>query len=76
MRVEGKTPVDETLYLSKRLAYSGGDLAYVGFNTIINASTTATDWQIYKYTWSSGDLTYMQGPLIGSWDGRAALGWT
>jgi len=59
----------------KRLEYSSGNLVYRGYNTTNKASTSAQDWHIWKYTWSSGDLTRIQGPLVGTWDGRASLDW-
>jgi len=72
---------DDTWYPIKtpkavRLAYSGDDMIYRGTNMTHKAATSATDWVVYKYTYSSGDLILVEGPLTGSWDGRAALDWT
>jgi hypothetical protein len=58
-----------------RFAYSGDDLIYRGTHVLSGASTTATNWVITKYTYTSDDITLFE-QLPGSWDGRAALGWT
>lgn len=63
-------------WLSMRVEYSSGDPIYVGKHPLINATQAETGWSIWKLTWTSGDMTYRQGPLHGSWTGRAALGWT
>ncbi len=60
----------ETLY-----AFTGNNPIYVGKNTTHDAATSAIDWYIWKYTWSGNNPTRKEGPLVGSWDGRAALGW-
>ena len=58
-----------------RMAYTAGDLIYRGVHNVHNSATTDTDWEIWKYTWSGDDLIRMEGPLPGSWDGRAAVDW-
>lgn len=60
-----------------RIAYdSSGNLLYRGVNEIHNASSTAATWEIWKYTYdSSNRVTRVEGPLSGSWDGRASLTW-
>lgn len=61
-----------------RYDYDGADqVIYEGRNTTHKAATSDTDWEIWKQTWSAapGNLTRRQGPLTGSWDGRAALSW-
>ena len=55
--------------------WTSGDLDYKGFNVTLAAADAATTWYIWKYTWSTGNPTKIQGPLVGSWTGRAALGW-
>ena len=60
----------------QRLTYSSGDLVYKALHTTINTATSATTWWIWKYTWTSGDLVRIQGPLVGSVDGQANLGWS
>lgn len=48
---------------------------YIGMNRRQDAATTDDDWIIIKYTWDgNGNPTDYQY-LIGTWDGRAALGW-
>lgn len=59
----------------ERYDYTSGNLDYKGLNTVHDAATSATTWNIYKYTWSGTNLDRIEGPLIGSWDGRAALSW-
>jgi len=65
----------ESYWKDRRYEYDTGDLIYRGVNTEPSASTSATTWHIYKYTWDVDDLVRLQGPLSGSWDGRAGLGW-
>jgi YD repeat-containing protein len=56
---------------------ASNNLIYIGTNELLNESTSTNDyWEITKLTWdASGNLTRMQGPLRGTWDGRAALSW-
>lgn len=61
--------------LSVRYEYSGDDLIYRGTHKTFKVATSATGWQVWKYTWNAGDLVYAQGPLPGTWDGRAGLSW-
>lgn len=59
----------------KRFEWSGDDLIYMGTNRTSKASTSEKNWYIWKLTWSGADLIRLQGPLEGSWDDRATLGW-
>lgn len=59
----------------QRFDYTSGDLDYRGANETHNAVITSESWYIWKYTYSGGDLVRIEGPLTGSWDGRASLGW-
>ena len=59
-----------------RLDYSGSDMIYRGINTTHKAATSATNWVIWKYTYVSSILTKIEGPLVGTWDGRPALDWS
>lgn len=68
--------IESPAYLAKRLDWTSGSLDYVGLNASVTAATSATTWQVWKYTWTSSNLTLKQGPLTGSWDGRAALAWS
>jgi hypothetical protein len=59
-----------------RKAYSADDtLLYVGCHYIHKASESDTAWVVWKYTWSGGNCTRIEGPLEGSWTGRASLAW-
>ena len=60
----------------KRLAYSGDDLVYMG-NSLIHKASTSTGnlWFIWKYSYTVGVLTRIEGPLTGNWDDRATLNW-
>jgi hypothetical protein len=53
----------------------GGELIYKGANTVHDADIEATTWAVWKFTYVGGDVTRIEGPLIGSWDGRTALAW-
>jgi hypothetical protein len=52
-----------------------GNLIYEGRNLKDGADRDDTDWYIWKYT-NDGQLTvHEQGPLIGTYTGRADLDW-
>lgn len=59
----------------QRMDYLAGKLVYKGLNTAHGISTSDDSWYIQKYTWSAGTMTRIEGPLVGSWDDRATLGW-
>ena len=59
-----------------RLEYSGRDMIYRGINTTHKAATSATNWVIWKYTYVTSMLTKIEGPLVGTWDGKPALDWS
>jgi len=59
----------------QRFDYTSGSLDYKGMNTTHKADTTATTWYIQKFTWAGDNIVRIEGPLVGSWDGRAALAW-
>ena len=58
-----------------RYEWSSGDLIYKGLHTTHKAATSDTNWYVWKFTWSGSDLERKEGPLTGSWDGKAALAW-
>ena len=60
-----------------RIEYdSSGYLLYRGVHDMHNIAITNEDWEIWKYTNdTSGRVTRIEGPLRGSWDGRASLLW-
>lgn len=55
--------------------WSTDDLIYIGKNTTHKAATSATTWHVWKRTYAAGKMTRQEGPLTGSWDGRAGLAW-
>lgn len=60
----------------QRFAYTAGDLIYKGLSTTHKAATDAGDlWWVWKYTWVSGDLTRIEGPINCNWDDRATEAW-
>lgn len=59
----------------KRFAYTGSDLTYFGFHYLADASTSDSDWSVWKLTYTGDDLTLIEGPLSGSWDDRTSLDW-
>jgi len=65
----------ETYWKEKRFDYTSGDLDYKGFHEIHKTAEGEGTWSVWKYTYSSGDLVRIEGPLKGSWTGRAALDW-
>jgi len=59
----------------QRFDYTSGNLDYRGLNVVHDEETSATTWYIWKYTWVGVNCTRAEGPLVGSWDGRASLSW-
>ena len=45
---------------------------YIGLNILKGASDGATDWKIYKFTYSGDNVTRIQ-LAYGTWTGRIAL---
>jgi hypothetical protein len=66
-------PIDD---LVARMEYSGGNITYRGCHRVVNIATSDKEWLVWKYTWTGSDLTMIQGPLRGSWEDRASLGWS
>ena len=79
MRQPQISQLADELPLDTRMEYSAGNLTYKGVHSTHDALTSVTSWWVWKFTWSAaypdGNLTRIEGPLEGSWDGRAALGW-
>ena len=63
---------------TKIFDYDGSDVIYIGYNKALpdDADEGATDWAIKKVVYSSGNITYILGPLIGEWDERVGLAWS
>ena len=61
----------------QRLAYDVSEnLEYFGRNITKGEAQTATTWYIFKYIYDVNDnMERIEGPLIGSWTGRAGLPW-
>ncbi len=69
-------PLEEaSFWKDKRYDYSANQMVYKGFNVTHKATEGATTWYIWKMTYTSNQLTRIEGPLQGSWTGRAALAW-
>ena len=61
---------------SRRFDYTSGNIDYIGKHVTVSADTADDEWNVWKFTYDgSGNMTYMQGPIVGAWDSRAALGW-
>ena len=58
-----------------RIEYDGsGNLIYLGKNLTHDAATSNALWEIWKFTYSSGNLVRWER-LTGAWDNRATLDW-
>jgi hypothetical protein len=57
--------------------YAGGaNVIYQGAHAQHNADEGDVIWAVWKYTYdASSNITKIEGPLTGSWTGRAALSW-
>lgn len=53
----------------------GGELIYRGAHSEPSADVGDANWAVWKLTYVSGAITRIEGPLVGSWTGRAALSW-
>ena len=75
-KVDSLVSLSTDLWNDQRFDFTSGDLDYKGLSKTHKASTAAGNlWSIWKYTWAVGLPTRIEGPLIGNWDGRAALSW-
>lgn len=75
MRQPQISPLADDLPLDTRMEYSGENIIYKGIHATHDAVTSNTSWLVWKFTWSGGNLIRIEGPLEGSWDNRASLGW-
>jgi len=70
-----------TYWRDKRYDFTGDDLIYMGFNGVHKAETSdpagapTGDWAVWKFTYSTGDIVRIEGPITGAWDDRAAMAW-
>ena len=57
-----------------RMAYDEANLLiYKGVHETHDSAITNADWEVWKYTYSGTNCVRIEGPLRGTWDGRAAL---
>ena len=61
-----------------RYEYDGsGNVIYKGATIFHKAATDTEVWVVWKYTYDVSDnVTRIEGPLAGTWDGRASLEWS
>ena len=64
-----------TYWRDKRYDFTGDDLIYMGFHGVHNAGTDDSNWTIWKFTYSTGDIVRIEGPLTGVYDDRVSLDW-
>jgi len=67
-----KSPI-ANMFVYQQFDWTSGDLDYMGINDDYSASDDDTDWIIFKFTWSSGDVTKIQMRQT-SWTNRGT-GW-
>jgi hypothetical protein len=66
----------DSFWKVKVMTYDASDnLTYMACNKVQSTATSAETWYIWKYTWTGANCTMIEGPLVGSVDGQAALGW-
>lgn len=65
----------DSYWKDKRYDYTSGNLDYKGFSVTHKLAEATATWEIWKYTWVGTNCTRIEGPLTGSWTGRAALAW-
>ena len=72
--VNGTKPVLSDLGFVADIRFDASDAApdYIGLHITNGASQGATDWKIYKFTYSGSNVTRIQ-LAYGSWTGRVAL---
>ncbi len=64
--------VDLGFYADIQFDPSDAAPVYIGLNVTKGASNSATDWKIYKFSYSGSDVTRIQ-LAYGSWTGRSGL---
>ena len=72
--VNGSRPHLSDLGFYADIQFDADDSAptYIGLNITKGASDGATDWKVYKFTYSGANVTRIQ-LAYGTWTGRAAL---
>ena len=60
----------------QRFEYSETNLIYKGVHRLHDVLDTDTEWLVWKFTYDVSDnLIRIEGPLPGSWNGRASIAW-
>ena len=62
-------------YRTNRYFYGTDGIDYICCHTLDGAADDLDGWDIWKFTYSGGDLSRSEGPLSGTVDGRADLDW-
>ncbi len=69
---------DVAIFFEKRMAYTGDNIEFLGYNREPNASTADSSWFIIKNTYAGDNVTRYQLPDDGpqfkyKWDDRATF---
>jgi YD repeat-containing protein len=65
------------VFVQQRFTWdSNNNLEYLGSHAINGVSESDPSWHIWKFTWTSGNLTKIHGPMRGAWTNRTNLAWT
>ena len=78
MRQPQISPLADALPMDQRYEWQGTEpalLIFKGIHPTHKALTSDTHWFIWKFSYSGGNMVRQEGPLEGSWDNRAGLGW-
>lgn len=59
----------------QRFDYTDSKLIYKGVHRLHDAADTDAEWAIWKYTYTDANVVRIEGPLDGTWNGRASLPW-
>jgi len=59
----------------KKIEYTSNLPIYIGCHYLHDATDGNTNWEVWKFTWTGTDCTQIEGPLTGSWTGKASLAW-
>ena len=52
------------------------NLIYRGAHRLHDPADSADEWIVWKYTYDvSNNCTRIEGPIPGTWDGRATMAW-
>jgi hypothetical protein len=67
-----------TFWQDFRIAYNASDNPeYLGRTEKAGATVTLAEaWQVWKITYDGDNVTRIEGPLTGTWEGRGTLSWT